>query len=74
MPRRLCASAHCGDLSISENPQLVPHKSIGGTEDIRLMGFDGVAACPGRAVDAATFFGDDRNGVIWACFFFFGLH
>ena len=74
MLRRLCGSTHCGDLSISENPQLVPYESIGRTEGVRLTGFDGVAACPGRAVDAATFFGDDRNGVIWACFFFFGLH
>ena len=62
------------DLSISENPQFVPYKSIGGTEGVRLMCFDGVDARSGRAVYAATFFGDDRNGVVRVRFFFFCLH
>jgi hypothetical protein len=70
----LCGSTHCGDLAVTENSQFVSYEPIARCESARLLIFDGVAARFCRAKDAATLFGDDRNGVTRACFVVCTLH
>jgi len=70
----LCGSTHCGDLAVPEDSQFVSHEPIARSERARLLIFDGMAARFGRAKDAATLFGDDRNGVTRACFVVCTLH
>ena len=70
----LCGSAHRRDLAVPENSQFVSHEPIARSERAWLLIFDGMAARFCRAKDAATLFGDDRNGVTRACFVVYTLH
>ena len=70
----LCGSTHCDGLTVSGNPQLVPYESIAGTEDARLMRFDGVDTRFGRAIEAETLLGNDGDRVIGVCLVFVGVH